>query len=72
VKTVPVPADRKRSGAGNGDEFQVFDKEIYLFCPNGYGRTKFSNSFFERKLSVSATTRNWKTVKALFEIANQR
>jgi uncharacterized protein (DUF1697 family) len=61
-----------RSGAGNADEFLIYDQEIYLFCPNGYGRTKLSNNFFERKLSVSATTRNWKTVKALFEIANQR
>jgi uncharacterized protein (DUF1697 family) len=58
--------------SGSADEFMVYDKEIYLFCPNGYGRTKISNSFFERKLSVSATTRNWKTVKALNEIANQR
>jgi len=64
--------DSKRSWAGNADEFLVYDKEIYLFCPNGYSRTKISNSFFERKLSVSATTRNWKTVNALYEIANQR
>jgi len=31
----------------DGDEFFVGDQEIFLFCPNGYGRTKFSNSFFE-------------------------
>jgi uncharacterized protein (DUF1697 family) len=54
------------------DQFFVFDKEIYLFCPNGYGRTKLSNSFFERKLRVLATTRNWKTVNALYDIANRR
>jgi uncharacterized protein (DUF1697 family) len=60
------------SKAGNAEEFSVYDKEIYLFCPNGYGKTKFSNSFFEKKLNVSATTRNWKTVNALLEIANQR
>ncbi len=60
------------SKAGIADEFLVYDKEIYLFCPNGYGRTKFSNNFFERKLSVSATTRNWKTVNTLYEMANQR
>jgi len=57
---------------GTPDEFMVYDKGIYLFCPNGYGRTKISNSFFERKLGLSATTRNWKTVMALYEIANQR
>jgi uncharacterized protein (DUF1697 family) len=52
-----------------GDEFFAGDKGIYLFCPNGYGRTKLSNAFFERKLKVAATTRNWKTVNALYKIA---
>jgi uncharacterized protein (DUF1697 family) len=60
------------SKTGIADEFLVYDTEIYLFCPNGYGRTKFSNTFFERKLNISATTRNWKTVNALYEIAKQR
>lgn len=41
---------------------------MYLFCPNGYGRTKLSNAFFERKLKVPATTRNWKTVTALHDM----
>jgi len=52
------------------DEFYLNENEIYLFCPNGYGRTKLSNNFFERKLKVSATTRNWKTLNKLIEIAN--
>jgi uncharacterized protein (DUF1697 family) len=56
----------------NGDEFMLYDREVYLFCPNGYGKTKFSNTFFEKKLSVSATTRNWKTVNALNEMAERR
>ncbi len=54
------------------DEFVVRHKEVYLFCPHGYGRTKLSNNFFEKKLGVSATTRNWKTVNALYEIAEKR
>ena len=52
-----------------GDEFSVGQQEIFLHCPNGYGRTKLNNSFFERKLNMAATTRNWKTVKALYELA---
>jgi uncharacterized protein (DUF1697 family) len=47
------------------DEFIISGKNIYLFCPNGYGRTKLNNNFFESKLKVKATTRNWKTVNAL-------
>jgi uncharacterized protein (DUF1697 family) len=58
--------------ASTTDEFRISGLEIYLFCPNGYGRTKLSNAYFERMLNVSATTRNWKTMRALHEIANQR
>ncbi len=53
------------------DELRALGKEIYLFCPHGYGRTKFSNKFFERKLKVPATTRNWKTVQRLYKIADE-
>ena len=54
------------------DEYFLSGTEIFLFCPNGYGKTKLSNSFFEKKLSVLATTRNWKTVTALYSLANSR
>ena len=54
---------------GSADEFQALGIEIYLFCPGGYGRTRLSNNFFESKLNISATTRNWKTVQALAEIS---
>ena len=43
-------------------------REVYLYCPNGYGKTKFSNVFIEKKLGVSATTRNWKSVLKLHEL----
>jgi uncharacterized protein (DUF1697 family) len=56
----------------DGDEFFGDDQEIFLFCPNGYGRTKLSNNFFERKLKVAATTRNWQTVLALHKIAKDQ
>ena len=54
------------------DEYFLSGREIYLFCPNGYGRTKLSNNFFERKLKTIATTRNWKTVNALYNMANSQ
>jgi uncharacterized protein (DUF1697 family) len=52
------------------DEFHVVRREIYLHCPNGYGRTKLNNAFFEKQLGVAATTRNWKTVTKLAELAS--
>jgi uncharacterized protein (DUF1697 family) len=51
------------------DRFIIAGKEVYLLCPKGYGRTRFSNTFFEKKLGVAATTRNWKTVTTLAEMA---
>jgi uncharacterized protein (DUF1697 family) len=53
------------------DEFALAERAIYLFCPNGYGKTKLSNSFFERRLATPTTTRNWNTVNALFRISKQ-
>jgi uncharacterized protein (DUF1697 family) len=52
-----------------GEEFLISDDVIYLYCPNGYGKTKLSNTFFEKKLKVGATTRNWKTTNELLKIA---
>jgi len=38
---------------------------VYLHLPCGYGRSKLTNAYFERKLGTVATTRNWRTVTAL-------
>ncbi len=57
--------------AGETDEFITGQDEIFLHCPNGYGRTKLSNQFFESKLKVPATTRNWNTVLALLKLARE-
>jgi uncharacterized protein (DUF1697 family) len=53
------------------DKFAIGEQEIFLFCPGGYGNTKLSNTFFEKKLAVTATTRNWKTVNKLYEMTNK-
>src|SRR6266545_2085894 len=53
------------------DEFRVAGREIYLHCPNGYGRSKLTNAYFEKQLGVAATTRNWKTVTKLAELAGE-
>src|SRR2546427_8340743 len=50
------------------EKFLVSGCEVYLYCPNGYGKSKLSNSFFEKKLKVSATTRNWRTVNVLYKM----
>ena len=52
------------------DEFEVVGREVYLRCPDGYGRSKLVNSFWEKKLGVAATTRNWRTVEKLLGMAS--
>ncbi len=57
--------------ATSQDRFYAASREIYLYCPGGYGRTKLSNNAIEKALSVTATTRNWKTTNALFEMVSK-
>lgn len=62
----------KKLGAikAGDDEFHVAGTEIYLSCPNGYGKTKLSNNALEKALGMRATTRNWNTVNKLHEMAS--
>jgi uncharacterized protein (DUF1697 family) len=52
------------------DTFRINGREVYLYCPGGSGNTKLSNTFFENKLHVKATTRNWRTVGNLAKLAD--
>ncbi|MEM9243759.1 MAG: hypothetical protein AAGA27_06880, partial [Pseudomonadota bacterium] len=49
------------------DRFSLLNDVVYLYCPDGYRDTKFSNNFLEKILAVSATTRSFKTVLAIAE-----
>lgn len=51
------------------DEFVWREGEIFVFCPNGYGRTKLENGLFERHLRIKATTRNLNTIRKLITLA---
>jgi uncharacterized protein (DUF1697 family) len=51
------------------DEFAHWGKVIYNYCPNGYGNTKLTNTFFEKKLTLTATSRNLKTITELLVLA---
>jgi len=53
------------------DCFTIDGKIIYLFVPGGYGKTKLDNNFFEKKLKVIATFRNWNTVNKLLEMSSK-
>ncbi|MFF5171511.1 DUF1697 domain-containing protein [Micromonospora sp. NPDC000089] len=71
--TVPVLVrdGAELSAPGNENvEFTVAGREVHLHFPDGgYGRTRFTNAYLEKRLGVVATTRNWKSVRALRDLA---
>ena len=54
------------------DKFQISGSGIYIWCPNGFGRTKLYTNFFENKMKVKGTARNWKTINSLVETASKK
>jgi uncharacterized protein (DUF1697 family) len=64
--------EKMQAVSSGRDQFQCLGTSVYLVCPDGYGRTKLNNNAFERALRVGATTRNWKTVTTLAQMASER
>lgn len=61
-------ADNLAAVKDDVDEIRLLGSEVYILCRKGYGSTLFSNTFIEKKLGVSATTRNWATVEKLLSL----
>jgi uncharacterized protein (DUF1697 family) len=74
LQSSPVPSDLNKLIVPPlvTDQLIIQNKEIFLFCPNGYGKTKLNNNFFEKKLNIIATTRNWNTITTLFKLTSER
>jgi len=53
------------------DKFRINGREIYIYCPNGFGKTKLYTNFFEAKMKVTGTARNWRTINKLMEMAGR-
>ena len=51
------------------EEFVITDDCEYFNCSTGYGNAKCNNNFFERKLKVTATARNYKTMVKLIAMS---
>jgi len=74
LSAAPAPAllSRVDPEIAAPDEFRVVGREIYAHYPNGYGRSKMTNNFFEGRLKVAGTARNWNTVTTLAKPAQTR
>jgi len=51
------------------EEYILDNKIIYFYAANGAGKAKMNNNFFESKLKVQATTRNWRTTHKLVTLS---
>jgi uncharacterized protein (DUF1697 family) len=52
------------------EELHVRGREIYLWCPDGLGRSKVLTGV-ERALDTAITVRNWRTVTELLRLAGE-
>ena len=49
--------------------FRLHGRELFMWWPAGVHKARLTHSFWERKLKVTATARNWNTVERLLELA---
>jgi uncharacterized protein (DUF1697 family) len=74
LSRVPSSAALARLDPGRSprDEFAVRGQDIYLRLPSGVARTKLTNAWFDSRLNVVSTLRNWRTVLKLAELVTAR
>lgn len=53
----------------NDGVYTIKNDMVYMYCPDGFGRTKLTNNLFEKKLKVTATSSNYRTTMKLLELA---
>jgi uncharacterized protein (DUF1697 family) len=51
------------------ERFAVKGKQVYLYLPNGMGRSKLAQALSKGAATMDGTTRNWRTVTKLLELA---
>ncbi len=56
---------------GYPEEVHLKGRELYIYFPNGAGKSKLPWSAVEKLLKVTGTARNWNSVKAMLEIAEE-
>jgi uncharacterized protein (DUF1697 family) len=70
AKTAPKTAQATLDALRRGDErVEVVRNSVFLYCPHGYGTSKLTNGAVEKAAGAKATTRNWRTLQRLVEMA---
>jgi uncharacterized protein (DUF1697 family) len=53
----------------DGEELHLDGRELYVYFPNGIGRSKLFSTLFGKLIKKEGTGRNWNTVLKLLEMA---
>ena len=53
------------------EQYTIYKNFVYLYTPDGFAKTKFSNERFEKQLNTVASSRNWKTITKLIELTKE-
>ena len=66
-----LESEPRQSLVWPGPELVHLDgRHLYLYYPNGQGRSKLTNAAIEKQLNVSGTARNWNTVLKLSALSH--
>jgi|SRR5438874_6223969 uncharacterized protein (DUF1697 family) len=69
----PNPEARKKVLAMETDpeELRIAGREVYIYFPNGAGRSKLAWAAIAKSLGTTGTGRNWTSVTKLLELAEK-
>ena len=56
---------------GHPEELHLLGRELYIYFPNGAGKSKLPWSSVEKLLKTQGTARNWNSVMKMLEIAEE-
>jgi len=67
----PKAIEKLAAAAAGGERVEAIGREIYAWHPDGIARSKMWAALAGKGLGVKATARNWTTVTALLEMAEE-
>lgn len=60
-----------RQAYSGPEELYLIGRELYIYYPNGVGRSKLTLTLLEKKLKTAGTGRNWNTVLQLHKLSQR-
>src|SRR4029077_100432 len=67
----PDARDKARAVKTDPEELHFIGREVYIYFPDGQGRSRLPWAKIERLLQTSGTGRNWNSVTRMLEIAEE-